>query len=283
MKFKQVLNNNAVIASDKDKEVVVMGRGLAFQRKPGQSIDDKKVEKTFVLKDTSIGDKLVELMRDIPEEHLDLSYQIIEIAKKNLPYKLDDYLYIALTDHLSFAISRHNNGVDLKNPLLWEIRKYYRQEFQTAVQALDLIEKEAGVRLAEDEAASIALHLVNSQMSGENMESAVQVTQMVDDILTIVKYYYQLTLDEQSVSYERFLTHLRFFAMRLNRKETEEEGPDIFMYEQVKNKYKSAFKCTERIAGYIKKEYEWDISENEKMYLTLHIHRVTHRHEKSKK
>lgn len=127
MKIKQVLNNNAVIASDKDKEVVVMGRGLAFQMKPGQSIDDKKVEKTFVLKDTSIGDKLVELMRDIPEEHLDLSYQIIEIAKKNLPYKLDDYLYIALTDHLSFAISRHNNGVDLKNPLLWEIRKYYRQ------------------------------------------------------------------------------------------------------------------------------------------------------------
>lgn len=277
MKIKQVLNNNAVIATDNNQEVVVMGKGLAFQKKPGQTVDGSRIEKTFILKSRDIADKLVELMQDVSEEYLDLSYRIIEIAKKNLPYKLDDYLYVALTDHLSFAISRHNNGIDLKNPLLWEIRKYYRQEFQTAVQALDIIEKEAGVRLQEDEAASIALHLVNSQMSGENMESAVQVTQMVDDILTIVRYYFKLTLDEQSVSYERFLTHLRFFAIRLTNEEKEQEPPDLFLYEQVKNKYQSAYKCAERISDYINKEHDWTISENEKMYLTLHIQRVTSR------
>lgn len=277
MKIKQVLNNNAVIATDNNQEVVVMGKGLAFQKKPGQTVDGSRIEKTFILKSRDIADKLVELMQDVSEEYLDLSYRIIEIAKNNLPYKLDDYLYVALTDHLSFAISRHNNGIDLKNPLLWEIRKYYRQEFQTAVQALDIIEKEAGVRLQEDEAASIALHLVNSQMSGENMESAVQVTQMVDDILTIVRYYFKLTLDEQSVSYERFLTHLRFFAIRLTNEEKEQEPPDLFLYEQVKNKYQSAYKCVERISDYINKEHDWTISENEKMYLTLHIQRVTSR------
>lgn len=271
MKIKQVLNNNAVIATDNNQEVVVMGKGLAFQKKPGQTVDGSRIEKTFILKSRDIADKLVELMQDVSEEYLDLSYRIIEIAKKNLPYKLDDYLYVALTDHLSFAISRHNNGIDLKNPLLWEIRKYYRQEFQTAVQALDIIEKEAGVRLQEDEAASIALHLVNSQMSGENMESAVQVSQMVDDILTIVRYYFKLTIDEQSVSYERFLTHLRFFAIRLTNEEKEQEPLDLFLYEQVKNKYQSAYKCAERISDYINKEHDWTISENEKMYLTLHI------------
>lgn len=277
MKIKQVLNNNAVIATDNNQEVVVMGKGLAFQKKPGQTVDGSRIEKTFILKSRDIADKLVELMQDVSEEYLDLSYRIIEIAKKNLPYKLDDYLYVALTDHLSFAISRHNNGIDLKNPLLWEIRKYYRQEFQTAVQALDIIEKEAGVRLQEDEAASIALHLVNSQMSGENMESAVQVSQMVDDILTIVRYYFKLTIDEQSVSYERFLTHLRFFAIRLTNEEKEQEPLDLFLYEQVKNKYQSAYKCAERISDYINKEHDWTISENEKMYLTLHIQRVTSR------
>lgn len=278
MEIKQVLNNNVVVAANKDnQEVIVMGKGLAFKKKPGDTVDIAQIEKTFVLKDTETTDKLVELMQEVSEEYLDLSYRIIEIARTKLGYKLDDYLYIALTDHLSFAISRHKSGIDLKNPLLWEIRKYYKEEFQIALKGLDIIEENIGVRLADDEAASIALHLVNSQLTGENMESAVQVTQLVDNILTIVKYYFQLGLNENSVSYERFLTHLRFFAIRLVRKEKTNETFDHFLYEQVKQKYKKSFSCAERIALYIAKNYDWQISEDEKVYLTLHIYRVTNR------
>lgn len=73
MKIKQVLNNNAVIATDNNQEVVVMGKGLAFQKKPGQTVDGSRIEKTFILKSRDIADKLVELMQDVSEEYLDLS------------------------------------------------------------------------------------------------------------------------------------------------------------------------------------------------------------------
>src|SRR5699024_10343070 len=146
-------------------------------------------------------------------------YNIIALAKDKLPHKLDDYLYVALLDHLSFAVERHGKGLDLKNPLLWEIRKYYREEFNIALEALEMINETLDIELPEDEAASIALHLVNSQLSGESMAKTVQVTGMVNDILNIVKYYFQMDLDEDSVNYERFLTHLRFFATRFIRKE----------------------------------------------------------------
>ncbi|MEK4303918.1 PRD domain-containing protein [Oceanobacillus sp. FSL K6-0251] len=202
MKITKVLNNNVVMSKDEsNQEIVVMGKGLAFQKKTGDAIESSKVEKTFVLENSNVAKKLAELMKETSEIYLDLSYKILELAKSQLTYKLDNYLYVALTDHLSFAITRHKNGIDLKNPLLWEIRRYYKQEFQIALKALDMVEEDTGVRLVEDEAASIALHLVNSQLSGENMDTAIKVTELVNNILNIVRYYFKIELDEDSINY----------------------------------------------------------------------------------
>ncbi|KAB7668395.1 BglG family transcription antiterminator LicT [Bacillus sp. B1-b2] len=280
MEIKKVLNNNVILSEDaNNQEIVVMGRGLAFQKKVGDMVDLSKVEKTFVLEKQGVSDKLADLLADASELYLDIAYKILTYAKSQLSYKLDDYLYVALTDHLSFAISRHKQGIELKNALLWEIRKYYKQEFKVALKALEIIESETNVKLGEDEAASIALHLVNSQLTGENVEAAVHVTKMVNSILSIVKYHFNMTLDETSINYERFLTHLRFFALRYLRKEKTEEEADVFLFEQVKNKYDNAYQCTEKIANFVRKTYNWEITNDDKIYLIIHIQRVTNRHE----
>ncbi|SEM55474.1 transcriptional antiterminator, BglG family [Mesobacillus persicus] len=279
MKINKILNNNVVVSTNEsNQEIVVMGRGLAFQKKVGESIDASKIEKTFVLETHGIAEKLAKILRDTSELYLNISSKIIESAQSELPYKLDEYLYVALTDHISFAISRHQQGIQLKNPMLWEIRKYYKQEYQVALRALAIIKIETGVELGEDEAASIALHLVNSQISGENMASAVQVTEMVNTILNIVKYHFKMELDESSVNYERFLTHLRFFAVRFIRKEKLEDTVDLFLYEQIQQKYLDAYRCTKKITTYLENHFKWSLSKDEEIYLTLHIHRVTNRH-----
>ncbi|MCR6108444.1 PRD domain-containing protein [Salipaludibacillus agaradhaerens] len=280
MRIKKILNNNVVVTTnDQGQEIVVMGKGLAFMKKVGQTIDQSKIEKTFVLEKHGMSEKLVTLLRETPELHFNIAAKILDYATSQLPYKLDDYLYVALTDHISFAITRHHQGIEMKNPLLWEIRKYYKQEYNISLKALDIIEKEAGVTLSEDEAASIALHLVNSQLSGENMATAVQVTEMVNTILTIVKYHFKMELDETSINYERFLTHLRFFAMRFIRQERIVETNDHFLYEQLHEKYPEAFQCSEKIKVYLAESYKWHISKDEMVYLTVHIQRVTKRYE----
>lgn len=276
MEIKKVLNNNVAISrNDAGQEIVVMGKGLAFQKKAGDEIDAAKIDKIFTLESKGISNKIAELLQDIPELYLELAYKIIHLANQELDYKLDDYLVVALIDHLNFAAERHKRGMDLKNALLWEIRKYYKQEFQVSLRALEIINDELKINLPEDEAASIALHLVNSQLTGENMATAVQVTEMVNDILTIVKYFYKMDLDEDSINYERFITHLRFFAMRFVRREKAEPTYDSFLYEQVKLKCQEAFCCSQRIANYIEEHYNWSISPDETLYLTLHIHRLT--------
>lgn len=278
MEIKKILNNNVVIIEkEKNQEMVVMGRGLAFQKKVGQSIDESKIEKTFVLQSKGTSEKLNQLLKHTSEKYLDISTEILQFAQAKLPYQLDEYLYVALTDHISFAISRVKQGISLKNNLLYEIRKYYKKEFEIAVKALDMIEKHTGIYLGEDEAGSIALHLVNSQISSENMQVAVQVTDMVNRILNIVKYHYQMELDETSINYERFITHLRYFSMRFIRKEKMEETIDDFLFEQIQHKYKNAFACADKIDIYLKEYFNWPLSKDEKVYLSVHIHRVTYR------
>jgi beta-glucoside operon transcriptional antiterminator len=279
MEIKKILNNNVVVSeNESNQEIVVMGRGLAFQKKVGQTIDPTQIEKTFVLENHGIAEKLAKLLRDTSEKYLNISARIIDYAQTRVPYKLDEYLYVALTDHISFAITRSKQGIDLKNPLLWEIRKYYKQEFQVGLKAIEFIEKETGVALGEEEAASIALHLVNSQISGENMAAAVQITEMVNTILNIVKYHFKMELDEESVNYERFLTHLRFFAIRFVRKEKLEESADQFFFEQIQLKYPDAFACTKKIVTYLQNQFNLSLTMDEQIYLTVHIHRVSNRH-----
>ncbi|WP_163581425.1 BglG family transcription antiterminator LicT [Gracilibacillus saliphilus] len=278
MKINKVLNNNVVVTTNQHgQEMVVMGKGLAFQKKVGQNIDEEKIEKHFVLQDTGTSEKLNQLLQNTSDKYLDIASEIYVYARSILPYKLNDYLYIALTDHISFAITRMKEGIQLKNTLLFEIRKYYKKEFEIGLHSLDIIEDYTGIRMNEDEAASIALHLVNSQLSGENMEMAVQVTDVVNKVLNIVKYHYKTELDENSINYERFLTHLRFFTVRFLRKENMEETIDDFFYEQVQNKYHHAYKCTEKIATFLEKNYNWFLTKDEMVYLTVHIHRVTYR------
>src|SRR5699024_1678615 len=118
MKIKKILNNNVAITHNElNQEIIVMGLGLAFQKKEGSKIDPRKIEKTFILENKGVSNKIAELLKDIPGIYLELAHQIIELARTSLPYQLDDYLYVALIDHLSFAVERHNQGYDLKNEI----------------------------------------------------------------------------------------------------------------------------------------------------------------------
>ncbi|WP_077620039.1 BglG family transcription antiterminator LicT [Bacillus sinesaloumensis] len=278
MKIEKVLNNNVVMAMNElGQEVVVMGKGLAFQRKSGDTIDTSKIEKTFVLQRHGVFEKLAKLLEDTSEVYLNISSKIIDIAKKQLPNKLDDYLYVALTDHISFAITRYKQGIHLKNAMLWEIHKYYKPEFQIALKALDIIEQETGFRFDENEAASIALHLVNSQLSSKNVAGVFQMTEIVNQIIQIVENHFNMELEETTVNYERFISHLRLLAADFVRHENVSPALDDFFYEQTQYKFPEAFACMEKIATYLQQSFNREISLDDKIYLTVHIHRVADR------
>lgn len=277
MNIEKIFNNNVVVAlNDKGQEIVVMGRGLGFQKRSGDLIEQDKIEKVFTLSNKDMSDKFQQLVAEIPMEFMVISEQIINYAKVKLGKKLNDSIYISLTDHIHSAVERHRNGIELKNALLWDTKRLYKDEFAVGKEALKMIRDKFDIELPEDEAAFIALHIVNAQLN-EEMPIVMNITKVMQEILNIVKYHFKIEFDEESLSYYRFTTHLKFFAQRLFNKKYYDENKDNELFDMVKNKYSNSYQCTKKIQKFIEEKYTYELTKEEMLYLTIHIERVVNK------
>lgn len=262
MKIEKVLNNNVVQALDNNVEYIVMGKGLGFQKRVGDLVDKEKIEKTFVLENTEAVEEWSRVYVDLPDGEMQAFLNILTFAEAVLQTKFDPSFFIALADHLHYAIERSGEGISLQNPLAWEVRKFYPREYEIGKQALRLIAKDLEVQLEDDEAASVALHFVNAQKDVGLHEKDRQMTQIVVGISDIVRLHFGCDLEEDSFSYNRFITHLRYLAQRIVSGVSGGKN-DVFLYEQVRVNYPESFICTQKIANYIKTGYTFELSLDE--------------------
>lgn len=274
MIVEKVFNNNVILTKDENQqEIVVMGRGLAFQKKPGDSIDQTKIEKTFTHVPKEMTGRLVSLLAEIPVMYFELSEEIIQETKIKLGKKISEGVIIALTDHIYFAVKRFKEGVIVKNGLLWETKRLYKDEYYLGKSALRKIEAKTGLSLPDDEAAFIALHLVNAQLD-EGIPAIMAMTEVMKGLLEIVRMHFMMTFDEESLSYFRFITHLKFFSQRLvsGNLYHDEQDQELFLF--VKQKYPESYKCTKKICAFIEKEFNYSLTSEELLYITVHIERL---------
>ncbi|MFH8133347.1 BglG family transcription antiterminator LicT [Pantoea osteomyelitidis] len=272
MKIARILNNNVVLViNHQHQEQVVMGRGLGFQKKIGDTLDIDKIEKIFALQSSELMARLSELLQQIPLEVMTTSEQIIALSRQRLG-PLHENLYISLTDHCHFAIERHKKGIVIRNVLLWEIKRLYPREFQLGMEARAMIARRLGVTLAEDEAGFIALHLVTGQLHNQ-MPEVMHITRVMQEILHIVEQQMQLNYDEGSLSYQRFVTHLKFFAQRMLTRAPVAED-DTALQQAVRNSYQQAWRCAGKIKQHLARHYQRELTDEECMFLTIHIEQV---------
>ncbi len=275
LKIVKVLNNNVVISlNEKGEDIIVMGSGIAFQKKRGDTIEKDKIERIFSQQVPDLAARFQKILSEIPGEYLEITEKIIENARKKLEHDFDDNIYLSLMDHIHFSVQRYREGMLLKNQLLTETKMMYRREYEAAMEALKLINRTFKVELPEDEAGFIAFHFVNASMNG-SMEDTIQRTRIVQDTLTIIRNYFKMDFKEDSLDYYRLVTHLKFFVQRMMDKKplTSTDG-DKQLLELVENNYKKSYECVQRIAKYIHLEFGYSVGEQEKLYLTIHIERV---------
>ncbi|MEI0530383.1 PRD domain-containing protein [Brachyspira pilosicoli] len=281
MKIGKILNNNVAVIFEEDgkTEKIVMGKGIAFSKKIGDIIDEEKIDKTFLLENSDNNNKLQQLLKDIPIEYFHAVEKIIEYAKTKTERSLNDFLYITLIDHIYMTVLRSKDGIKIKNIMLWDIKKFYKDEYDIGLKALSIIEKDFNIKLPEDEAGFIALHIVNAQTNSDFncIDEMGNITKLIQKIVMIVERHFDIKFNEDSVYYNRFLTHLKFFALRLFQKNIYNGKEDEDLLEIVKLKYKDAYECTLKIAEYISLSYFYDISDEEKLYLTIHIEKAKRR------
>lgn len=274
MRLTKIFNNSIVGAQDeKGKEVIVIGRGIGFRSKPGDVIPPAAIDKVFTLS-SKYNEKFAQLLEEIPYEHIRVSDEIIVMAKGMLDSRFSENIYITLTDHISYAIERHQQGMIVNNALLWEIRQFYDKEFSVGKKAVEMINQRLGMELGDDEAGFIALHFVNA-MLGTSMRIMPEITEFIRNTLAIVRDYFQMAVDEDSHAFRRFATHLRYLGQRVFKPGDYEQNSDAEFDEVIRRKYPEAYGCAEEIAEHIRAKYAVELSGDDKGFLTAHIKRLT--------
>ena len=271
MKIVKKLNNNVVLAlNDKDEEIIVVGKGLGFRKTPYVLEDLSLIEKKYVIPENT---KAFDILDSIPNEVIKVTEMIMRYGYKELNIGFSPDILLALSDHINFAIQRNKEGIEMRNPLQWEIKHLYPKEYTIGNNSLDIIEKELGIRLHKNEAAFIALHFINAQLGKHDMTETTKITSIMGEILSLIKYKFKIEFDEDSFEFTRFVTHIRYFIMRqVNNKPLENEISDMFTLMQ--DKLTEELECVDMIEKHLNKNYGWKCTNDEKLYLMLHIQRI---------
>lgn len=270
--IKKVLNSSVVLVEKDGIEMVALGKGIGFGRKPGDVIDDGNVDKIFLEKNIKTA-HVTELIEEIPFDYFEVTRDITNEAEKILGKKLNSNLYLTLTDHIHFAVERAKQGHVLSNKLYWEIKNYYPKEFDIGTISLSILNDRFSVELPKEEASNIAFHLINAQSGSEENQDGFKYAKMISSIVNVVKYSINTKIDTSSIHYTRFITHVRFFVERLYSEkllqDTEED-----LYKQMIILYPYAMDIADKTKKYIKKVYEFDVPNEEIAYLGIHINRL---------
>ena len=253
-----------------------MGKGLRFHYQVGDELREEDVEKIYVLQNTSQKKEYLQMIENAPEEYLEIIQHIINIASQRISSILNDQIFVTLLDHLLYAVERYNKGIVLQNRMLWEIQKFYPNEFIIGSQSVDYINEKLNIQLPEAEAGNIAFHFVNAQINSNTLstENGMLMVKMLKDIFQIIQLHYKYSIDENTINYSRFVVHMQFFLQRLLEDKMLENETDDYYYSYI-IKNSTSLECVEKIEKYIKKLLNKQISRDEKIYLIVHVSRIT--------
>ncbi|MBS5951181.1 MAG: PRD domain-containing protein [Clostridium sp.] len=273
MKIIRLFNNNIVATITEDnREVIVQGSGIGFQKKIGDLIDENKIEKRYFIEDESKS-KFNEIFENIPIEYFQAVEEIIGIASSELDVKLSSQIIISLTDHIFCAVERFKDGLVLPNLMSNEIKSLYSEEYKIGVRALDIVEKYTGEKLPIEEASYIAIHIVNACLDIGTYNTR-RILVLCSGVSRILKEVYNIDLTEDRLDYSRLTTHLKFLAQRIITKSVKNIDEVDDLYDLLKKKDSKLEICVDKVEEYIKKTFDYEILKQEKVYLMVHLLKV---------
>lgn len=263
-------NNNIVLADDGGQKVILMGKGIGFKAYPGNLIDATLIERKFISTDTLDVSDIAQLLTDTSLETVEFTEKIIKKAEEIMEIELNPSILFSLQDHINFAVHRYKEDLIMESPIQWEVNKFYPKEAQAGKEAVQMINQYYDIELPSCEATFITLHFVNNQMNQATIQDTVEIAEIIRSILQIVQYHFQTEIKEDTISYNRFLTHLRYYLLRqkTNQFITFENGD---LYYTVKDRFPKESECVDKIAHFLNLQFQWRTSNDEKLYLILHL------------
>ena len=270
MKANKIYNNNAVAVTWHDgREAILVGTGIGFGKRPGDPVEEKKIQKVYFIQD-ELQSRFLQLLKDARPEALEAAEEILAYALEQ-GLKVKDQLILSLTDHICFALERFEQNISLPYLMLSETKMLYPKEYDIGCWSLEKIRQLTGVQLPHYEAGYIALQLASAEMDGEDTYDCLK---LVSGVTEIIKEVYGVELDPDDLDTIRLTTHLKFLAQRILRRSQWNDADmgglyQLFLLRNAKNR-----DCIARITAYIRNHFSYEINHQEKLYLMIHLSKI---------
>ena len=275
LKIIKIFNNNSIAAlSDELGDIILTGPGIGFQKKIGDLVDESRIEKTYIFKEK--GEKRIRRgINDIKPIYYEITSLLVSKATEQLNTKFYGEIFLAISDHIAFAIKRKKEKIDLPNVVLSETKAIYKNEYQLGLWTIKLIKEKIGIQLEEAEAGYIALHLVNFSTKNSSQNTS-KIVNFVRDVIEVIEQTMNVQLELDSINYARLSTHLKFLAERVFRNDVEN---NIDTTENIRDMLKENIRlslCINRIKKRIENKYHYLLTPDEQTYLCIHIKKNCH-------
>ncbi|WP_462412590.1 PRD domain-containing protein [Neobacillus sp. Marseille-QA0830] len=275
MQILKVMNNSLVLAiNDSGNECILMGKGIGYKKSIGNDVELSEIQKTFILKDKAMLKNFVQLASELDDIYFNIVKEIIEYASEHYGIEVMDYLYLSLSDHIAFVVSRVKEGMMGENFNYIDVVKYHKSEYEVGKYAVNLINKKLGIQIPESEASAIGLHFINASLNSKSYNKQKEIVKLVNNIEAIVSRKSNIIFDKESFSYSRFVTHLNYFAERIIENRVFEDKDSDMVYDQLSQSMILEGEIIDSISQFVKQKYSIDLTKQEKIYLIIHIHRI---------
>jgi Transcriptional antiterminator len=276
LKFVKNYNNNAALVVDDDNvEWIIVGKGIGFGKKAGDLVDASKISQKFKSENT----KDIDTLNEYDESIINVTSDIVKDVEEFLNVKFNDYQYLILADHINYAYERAKEHIEFTDRAVsWEVKKLFPKEYEASNRALEIILQDLGVLFPKGELVFLTYHFVNLENEKESLQDTIQISKMIADIINIIQLSYHTTLDDESFNYSRLVSHLRYFLIRkIKSEQATGEQLDPSLLKLMILKYPEENKTVQKISTYLRNTKGWLLSQNDQVYLILHVWRVTHR------
>lgn len=267
--IKKINNNVAICRDNNQRELIAFGKAIGFHEMPYEITDMALIDQTYYAIDASY----VALLNEIPEVIFDISTRTVNYARAKLSYDFSNNLIFALADHINFAIERQKKHLYIRNQMVYDIQYFYEKEMEIGETAVRLIWNELKIRLPKEEAGNIALYFINAKAMTQAADEKENDDYVIEDITCMVEDTFDLTVNRRDFNYSRFVTHLQYLLKRVGDGiAIQSDNKDIFT--EIRNSYPEIYKCAVSIAEYLAKTRDWQGTDEELLYLMLHINRL---------
>lgn len=272
MVVKKINNNVAICRDGSQRELIAFGRGIGFPPTPYELTDLSRIDRTFY----NVNSKYIPLLADIPPEIVQFTADQMLALQDELPYETSSNLVLTLADHIAFAIERAGRGIYVQMPSIYEMELNYPAEVQAGRKIVAALRQKLKIKLPKGEVQGIAMHLINAQdkaLDGTVPGLEEQYDEILDRITFIIEEELGVHVRRNTFNYARFATHVQYLLKRvLEQKHIDSEN--LQMYQSMQEEYPDISACVDKIARCLADVWSAELTEEERLYLILHVNRV---------